>query len=150
MTKPDYKETMKLDMQTDTVSPWNPAGPQNIILRPYDYHSEPGSIFEIQDGFIYYAETYQYDPEGYGISRMPIGGGTREPEQQDVGIGALGKNVASQFGDALAEFLCLGIGVTGILLPQLVFKVGDELGAEVAHLGAELCALFAVVLELGY
>ena len=72
------KETMKLDMQTDTVSPWNPAGPQNIILRPYDYHSEPGSIFEIRDGFIYYAETYQYDPEGYGISRMPIGGGTRE------------------------------------------------------------------------
>ena len=79
-----------------------------------------------------------------------VGDGARESEQQDVTVGGLGEDVAAQFRDALTKLLCLCVGLGGVLPPEIVLEVGDELGAEVTHLRAELSALFAVVLEVGH
>ena len=49
--------------------------------------------------------------------REAVGDRARELEQQDVAVGALGKNVTEEIGDALTELLCLRVGVGGVLLP---------------------------------
>ena len=45
---------------------------------------------------------------------------------------------------------CVRVGVRSVLPPETGLQVGDKLGAEVAHLGTQLGALLAVVLEFGY
>ena len=69
-------------------------------------------------------------------------------EQQNVGFRLLGEGVKAGIYDALAQELGHAVGVPGIAFPDALFKIWDELAADVAHLGTQLRTLLSDIFQV--
>ena len=77
------KQGMVLDTQTNQLQPWSVQSTDGKISPTFKNQFEFGFIFDIQDGYVYYADVdplaeAQLHPGKYCISRMPVSGGERE------------------------------------------------------------------------